>query len=101
MCEIFPWRIIKILYGRNITRVHVYVHIIMYETLTSYYSSCHVYYKLFQAQGRSGLPDPKGSLSQSVDLLSTCALQSPHMILHLHALKTANRLSIAFTANDQ
>ena len=41
---------------------------------------------------KDGLPDPKGSLSQSVDLLSTCALQSPYMILHLHALKTAYRL---------
>ena len=77
--------------------VRVYVRIIMYGTLARVEDEYIIiiigvamsilnYFK-----PKNGLPDPKGSLSQSVDLLSTYALQSP-CILHLHALKTANRL---------
>ena len=77
--------------------VRVYVRIIMYETLARVEDEYIIIIVVAMSilnyfKPKDGLPDPKGSLSQSVDLLSTCALQSPHMILHLHALKTANRL---------
>ena len=84
------------MYNRNITRVRVYVHIIMYETLARVEDEyiiiiiVVVMSILNYFMPKDGLPDPKGSLSQSVDLLSTCALQSPYMILHLHALYITN-----------
>ena len=45
---------------------------------------------------KDSLPDPKGSLSQSVNLLSTCAIQSLYMILQLHALKNGEQTLDSF-----
>ena len=78
--------------------VRVYVRIIMYETLARVEDEYIIIIIVVATsilnyfKPKDGLPDLKGSLSQNVDLLSTCTLQSPYMILHLHALKTANRL---------
>ena len=78
--------------------VRVYVRIIMYETLARVEDEYIIIIIVVATsilnyfKPKDGLPDLKGSLSQNVDLLSTCTLQSPYMILHLHALKTAKRL---------
>ena len=56
---------------------------------------------------QDGLPDPKGPLSQSLSSRAITAANSEVANViggsasHLHALKTANRLSIPFAANDQ
>ena len=85
------------MYGWNITRVRVYVHNYMYETLARVEDQYIIIIVAAMSilnyfKPKDGLPDPKGSLSQSVDLLSTCVLQSPHMILHLHALNSEQTL---------
>ena len=72
------------MYGQNITRARVYVHIIMYETLARVEDE-YIIIIIVVAMSilnyfkpKDGLPDPKGSFSQSVDLLSIPAPSSHH-----------------------